>query len=87
MLFGRNRESRSREAAGRRNWPEAVPREMCGKKRVLTEISRNWDQELRRRALSVPAIHLVFESGHKFLRNPSTSTNYSVQSAAGGSRR
>jgi hypothetical protein len=25
--FGRNRESRSREAAGRRNWPEAVPRE------------------------------------------------------------
>ncbi len=23
---GRNRESRSREGAGRRNWPEAVPR-------------------------------------------------------------
>jgi len=26
VLLGRNRESRSREAAGRRNWPEAVPR-------------------------------------------------------------
>jgi hypothetical protein len=32
--FGRNRESRSREAAGRRNWPEAVPRKMRGRKRV-----------------------------------------------------
>jgi len=35
---GRNRESRSREAAGRRNWPEAVPRKMRGKKSVLTGI-------------------------------------------------
>ena len=26
LSFRRNRESRSREAAGRRNWPEAVPR-------------------------------------------------------------
>jgi hypothetical protein len=25
--FGRNRESRTREAAGRRNWPEAVAQE------------------------------------------------------------
>src|SRR5215470_15833353 len=25
VIFGRNRESRTREAAGRRNWPEAVP--------------------------------------------------------------
>src|SRR5579859_5399337 len=31
--FGRSRESRSREAAGRRNWPEAVPRKMSGRKR------------------------------------------------------
>src|SRR5262249_31290071 len=31
--FGRNRESRSREAAGRRNWPEAVPEKMRGRKR------------------------------------------------------
>jgi hypothetical protein len=33
MSFRRNRESRSREAAGRRNWPEAVPRKMRGRKR------------------------------------------------------
>jgi hypothetical protein len=32
VSFGRNRESRSREAAGRRNWPEAVPRKMRGRK-------------------------------------------------------
>jgi hypothetical protein len=32
--FGRNRESRSREAAGRRNWPEAVPRKIRGKKKT-----------------------------------------------------
>ena len=28
------RESRSREAAGRRNWPEAVPEKMSGRKRL-----------------------------------------------------
>jgi hypothetical protein len=33
MLFGRNRESRAREAAGRSNWPEAVPKKMCGSRR------------------------------------------------------
>ena len=32
MVFRRNRESRSREAAGRRNWPEAVPRKMKAEK-------------------------------------------------------
>jgi hypothetical protein len=37
-MFGRNRESRNREAAGRRNWPEAVPRKMRSRKR-RTEIS------------------------------------------------
>src|SRR5882724_5773573 len=31
--WGRNRESRRREAAGRRNWPDAVPRKMSGRKR------------------------------------------------------
>jgi hypothetical protein len=41
VLFGRNRESRSREAAGRRNWPEAVPRKMRGRKRLLTALSDN----------------------------------------------
>jgi hypothetical protein len=30
--FGRNRESRTREAAGRRNWPEAVPKKMGAEK-------------------------------------------------------
>jgi len=30
---------RSREAAGRRNWPEAVPRKMSGRKRMAIEIS------------------------------------------------
>ena len=33
MLFGRGWESRSREAGGRANWPEAVPRKMHGGKR------------------------------------------------------
>ena len=33
MLFGGNRESRTREAAGRRNWPEAVPKKMRDRKR------------------------------------------------------
>jgi hypothetical protein len=41
VMYGRNREIRSREAAGRRNWPEAVPRKMNGKKRMLTEVNRN----------------------------------------------
>jgi len=31
--FGRNRESRTRDDAGRRNWPEAMPRKMRGRKR------------------------------------------------------
>lgn len=30
--FGRNRESRSQEAAGRRNWPEAVPKKMSSER-------------------------------------------------------
>jgi hypothetical protein len=38
VAFGRNRESRTREAAGRRNWPEAVPRKSSGRKRELTGI-------------------------------------------------
>src|SRR6266567_2212685 len=38
VWFGRNRESRSREAAGRRNWPEAVPKKMCGRKRSPTRL-------------------------------------------------
>jgi hypothetical protein len=38
---GRNRESRRREAAGRRNWPEAVPRRMSGGRSALTEHSDN----------------------------------------------
>jgi hypothetical protein len=33
VTSGRNRESRGREAAGRRNWPEAVPRKVRGRKR------------------------------------------------------
>ena len=31
---GRNRESRSREAAGRRNYPEAVPKERGGRNKA-----------------------------------------------------
>jgi hypothetical protein len=38
MIPGRNRESRSREAAGRRNSPEAVSRKMSGRKRVMYRI-------------------------------------------------
>jgi hypothetical protein len=42
VSFERNRESRSREAAGRRNWPEAVPTKMCGRKKVTPiELSAN----------------------------------------------
>jgi hypothetical protein len=40
VLFGRSRESRSREAAGRRNWPEAVPRKMGQKKDSLPKSVR-----------------------------------------------
>src|SRR5258708_7478264 len=43
--FRRNRESRSREAAGRRNWPEAVPRKMRAEKGRLSKISENRDKE------------------------------------------
>jgi len=35
LSFGRSRESRTREAAGRRNWPEAVARKMSGRKRTI----------------------------------------------------
>jgi hypothetical protein len=45
VLFGRNRESRSREAAGRRNWPEAVPKKMRGEKRLCTGLSQNRCEE------------------------------------------
>src|SRR5215468_7572271 len=48
VSFGRSRESRSREAAGRRNWPEAVPRKMCDRKRPLTGLRNNRDEELLR---------------------------------------
>src|SRR5215470_11739027 len=44
VMFGRNRESRTREAAGRRNWPEAVPRKIRGRKRRLTELSENREE-------------------------------------------
>ena len=43
--FGRNRESRTREAAGRRNWPEAVPGKIRGRKRLLTRLSVNRVEE------------------------------------------
>jgi hypothetical protein len=38
---GRNRESRSPEAAGRRNYPEAVPKERSGKKGNLMDLTTN----------------------------------------------
>ena len=41
VLFGRNWESRSREAAGRRNWPEAVPKKMSGKKADVPGVSES----------------------------------------------
>src|SRR5882724_10391699 len=48
VAFGRNRESRSREAAGRRNWPEAVPRKLRGRKRSLTVLSEVRNEEQTR---------------------------------------
>jgi hypothetical protein len=45
-MFGRNRESRNREGAGRRNWPEAVPMKITRRKKGgLAERSENRDQE------------------------------------------
>jgi len=46
-LLGRNRESKSRdELAGRRNWPEAAPWKMSGRKRSdLTELRTNCCEE------------------------------------------
>jgi hypothetical protein len=40
VTFGRNQESRSCEAAGRRNWPEAVPRKISDRKRPLPDSVR-----------------------------------------------
>ncbi len=34
-FLGRRRKSRRRECAGRRNWPEAVPKKMSGRKGQL----------------------------------------------------
>jgi hypothetical protein len=50
--FGRNRESRTREDAGRRNWPEAVPRKMRGRKRLSQNRYHSWKihGQLNRRA-------------------------------------
>jgi hypothetical protein len=45
LLFGRNRESRTREAAGRSNWPEALPgRNERQKKAGLL----NWEDNVTR---------------------------------------
>jgi hypothetical protein len=61
QLFGRNRENKRREADGRRNWPEAVPRKMRGRKRVFTEISENrgerWTRTNQRRNSFVAQRH------------------------------
>ena len=40
-MFRRNRESRTREAAGRRNWPEAVPKKISARKEASTGLSEN----------------------------------------------
>src|ERR1700722_4847236 len=50
VVFGRNRESRRREAAGRRNSPEAVPRKRSGRKRPCTGIRQNRKRPLTRQA-------------------------------------
>ena len=48
MAFGRNRESRTHEAAGRRNWPEAVPRKTRGRKRAaLLKFSEKREKQTR----------------------------------------
>jgi hypothetical protein len=39
--FGRSRESRSREVAGRRNWPEQWPRKCVAEKGQPTGLSKN----------------------------------------------
>jgi hypothetical protein len=61
VVFGRNRESRNREAAGRRNWPEQCPGKCAVEKGQVAEISENREEEhscrngqgetMRRRAL------------------------------------
>jgi len=49
MFLGRNRESRSREAAGRRNSPEAVPRKMEAEKGAYREAESPWNKEAKER--------------------------------------
>src|SRR6266404_6201915 len=49
-VLGRSRESRSREAAGRRNWPEAVPRKMGGRKRPLAGLGASRREETQEAA-------------------------------------
>ena len=71
--FGRNRESRTREAAGRRNWPEAVPRKMSGGKRLAYGTSKigvipadTLGQVKRKRKSQLCDDHRRFENGARF---------------------
>src|SRR5580704_3644406 len=48
--LGTNRESRGREAAGRRNSPEAVPRKRSGRKRRCTRLGKNRERPRARQA-------------------------------------
>jgi len=53
---GRNRESRRREAAGRRNYPEAVPKERSGRKETTNikslRTSENFAMSASRKAMA-----------------------------------
>src|SRR5712692_7437728 len=72
--FGKNRKSRSREAAGRRNWPEAVPRKMSGGKRLHTRLSE-WPNEDQ-----------THESDHSGENVESTSGLFKTRQILGGSQ-
>ena len=56
VLFGRNRESRSREAAGAGIWPEAVPRKMSGRKGRLLKSLRIRSRSRSEKARTVRTI-------------------------------
>src|SRR6266700_6751432 len=72
--FGRNRESRTREAAGRRNWPEAVPRKMSGRKRLYPRLSERPNEDQ------------THESDHSRENVESTSALFRTRQTLGGSQ-
>jgi hypothetical protein len=85
--FGRNRESRSREAAGRRNWPEAVPRKMHGRKRaglLKSADNRHDGQDRARRAARITLRNPENDAVYLPLKKGSNELMLAVSELGGG---